>query len=102
MLKASGCGARLDIEKLPQTVALAELEDILRWRYQLSGGDDYELLFTLPSRHRSLLATWSQQLDIKLSVIGEIERDEGIRCLARDGTRYSPEGTGFEHFRQKP
>ena len=102
VLKASGCGARLDIEKLPQTVALAELEDISRWRYQLSGGDDYELLFTLPSRHRSLLATWSQQLDIKLSVIGEIERDEGIRCLTRDGNRYSPEGTGFEHFSQKP
>ena len=102
VLKASACGARLEIEELPHTAVLAELEDKSRWRYQLSGGDDYELLFTLPPRHRMLLATWSQQLDIKLSVIGEIESDKGIRCLAKDGTEYAPRGTGFEHFRQKP
>ena len=102
VLKASACGARLEIEELPHTAVLAELEDKSRWRYQLSGGDDYELLFTLPPRHRMLLATWSQQLDIKLSVIGEIESDKGIRCLAKDGTAYAPRGTGFEHFRQKP
>jgi len=102
VLKASACGARLDIEKLPRTAVMAGLDDKLRWRYQLSGGDDYELLFTLPSRHTSLLAAWSQQLDIKLSVIGEIERDEGIRCLDGDGSSYLPESAGFEHFRQKP
>jgi thiamine-monophosphate kinase len=102
VLKASACGARLEIEKLPHTAVLAELEEKQRWCYQLSGGDDYELLFTLPPRHRAQLATWSQQLDIKLSVIGEIERDEGIRCLVKDGTEYVPQGTGFEHFRQKP
>ena len=102
VLKASGCGARIDLEKLPQTAVLAELEDMLRWRYQLSGGDDYELLFTLPSRNRSLLANWSQQLGIKLSVIGEIERDEGIRCFDKDESTYFPKSTGFEHFRQKP
>ena len=101
VLKASACGARLDLEKLPHTAVLADLDDMVRWRYQLSGGDDYELLFTLPSGSRSLLAGWSQQLDIKLSVIGEIEGDEGIRCVASDGSSYAPEGSGFEHFRQK-
>lgn len=102
VLKASGYGARLDLEKLPHTDVMAELDDILRWRYQLSGGDDYELLFTLPSGNRSLLANWSQQLDIRLSVIGEIEGEKGIRCVTRDGSSYIPEGTGFEHFHQKP
>ena len=102
VLKASGYGAWLDIEGLPSTHELAGLEDELRWRYQLTGGDDYELLFTLPPCHRARLAIWSQQLNIKLSVIGEIEKDEGIRCLAKDGSEYHPQGTGFEHFRQNP
>ena len=102
VLMASGCGARLDIESLPSTHELAGLEDELRWHYQLSGGDDYELLFTLPAEYRSRLETWSQQLSIKLSVIGEIEEDEGIRCLTNDGTEFLPQRTGFEHFRQKP
>ncbi len=101
MLKASDCGASLEIEDLPYDDSLAGLEDGLRWNYQLSGGDDYELLFTLPPEHSELLATWGQQLDIGLTVIGEIEGDTGITCLKKDGTVYEPQSAGFEHFRQK-
>jgi thiamine-monophosphate kinase len=99
VLKASGCGARLEIEKLPQSQELKRLADDLKWRYQLSGGDDYELLFTLPARHRAWLTNCSQQLDIELTVIGEIEQEEGIRCFRKDGSLYLPQDTGFEHFR---
>jgi len=101
VLRASACGASIEIEKLPQTDALAALEDERRWNYQLSGGDDYELLFTLPCQHKDWLETWRQQLDIRLSVIGEIESAEGVRCVAKDGSHYHPPGIGFEHFRHK-
>ncbi|MCP4045566.1 MAG: thiamine-phosphate kinase, partial [Gammaproteobacteria bacterium] len=101
ILKASECGAHLIVEDLPYDVFLAGLEDELRWNYQLSGGDDYELLFTLSPEHRALLATWSQQLDIGLTVIGEIEADGGTRCLRKDGAAFEPRSAGFEHFRQK-
>ena len=101
VLKASECGATVEIEKLPFDDSLAGLEDGLRWKYQLSGGDDYELLFTLPPAHQALLATWSQQLDIDLTVIGEIEAGGDIRCLKKDGTAFEPQSAGFEHFQQK-
>lgn len=101
LLKASGCGARLEIEKLPASNVLAGLVDEQRWNYQLSGGDDYELLFSLPRKHLAWLNSLSQQLDIKLSVIGEIEKDEGIRCFTNKGAHYQPRDTGFEHFRKK-
>jgi thiamine-monophosphate kinase len=101
VLEASGYGARLDIEKLPATIELANLEDESRWRYQLAGGDDYELLFTLPPAHSPKLEAWSQQLGLDLSVIGEVEKGNGIRCFKRDGSAYLPRGTGFEHFRHK-
>jgi len=101
VLKASGCAATLELEKLPTTSAVAELEDKLRWRYQLSGGDDYELLFTLPPRHAEKLSSWSRQLDINLSVIGEIETGNGVRCFTGDGTVFTAPGSGFEHFQEK-
>jgi thiamine-monophosphate kinase len=101
VLKASGCGARLEIGKLPQATVLEGLEDGPKWNYQLSGGDDYELLFTLPHHHKASLATWSQQLDISLSIVGEIKEDEGILCIRPDGMMYEPQRAGFEHFRQK-
>lgn len=101
VLEASGCGARIQLEKLPQAGSLAGLELEMKWKYQLSGGDDYELLFTLPSRHEGKLADWSQQLDISLSVIGEIEKGQGARCFGPDGAVYDPQSAGFEHFSNK-
>lgn len=101
VLEASGCGARLQMEKLPEARSLAGLEDGMKWNYQVSGGDDYELLFTLPSQHKALLETWSQQLDIKLSIIGEIEEGRGSRCFGPDGALYDPQSAGFEHFSRK-
>jgi thiamine-monophosphate kinase len=98
ILKASGCGARVELEKLPQATSLAELDDESKWKHQMSGGDDYELLFTLPSVHQSMVASWSERLGVGLSIIGEIEEGEGCRCMDPDGAIYDPQSAGFEHF----
>jgi thiamine-monophosphate kinase len=100
VLGASDCGARLEVEKLPQARILDGLDDALKWKYQLSGGDDYELLFTLPRLHEKMVASWSQKLAINLSIIGEIEAGEDVRCIGPDGTQFDPQNTGFEHFSQ--
>ena len=102
VLTASGCGARLELDKLPFSDVLAELEFGLRWKHQLSGGDDYELLFTLPRSFQAQIPSWSQQLNTRLSIIGQIEEAEGIRCIGPDGAVFSPQNSGFEHFGQKP
>ncbi len=102
VLEASACGARLEIEKLPENQILAGLEEEQKRRFQLSGGDDYELLFTLPPRYREWLGELGQQLDMPLTIIGEIERDPGVRCVAGDGGSYHPPDSGFEHFSQRP
>src|SRR5471032_109463 len=49
VLNASGCGARLDLDALPLSPALldsVEREQALKWA--LTGGEDYELCFTVP------------------------------------------------------
>jgi thiamine-monophosphate kinase len=99
VLKASGCGARLDIGNLPENTLLAACDPERKRRYQLAGGDDYELLFTLPPRHRDWLDKLSASLEVPLTVIGEIEAGKGVRCVTADGSAYQPPGTGFEHFK---
>jgi len=99
VLKASGCGARLDIEKLPENALLVTCEQERKRRFQLSGGDDYELLFTLPPRHRDWLGKLSGSLEVPLTVIGEVEAGKGVRCVSADGSAYLPPDTGFEHFK---
>jgi thiamine-monophosphate kinase len=98
VLKASGCGARIELARLPYADILAGLDEVSRWNYQLSGGDDYELLFTLPVRHEPLIAEWKRQLGIGLTVIGRIEAEQGIRCAMAGGENFDPLATGFEHF----
>jgi thiamine-monophosphate kinase len=98
VLRASACGASLQVAKLPGDVVLEGLDDELKWRYQLTGGDDYELLFTLPRNHKSMLASWRETLDINLTVIGGIEAEEKIHCRLPGGGTYQPERVGFEHF----
>ncbi|CAM4135497.1 thiamine-phosphate kinase [Psychrobacter arenosus] len=45
----SSVAIRLDIDKLPTSSALQQVATAERLRCQLTGGDDYELVFTLPA-----------------------------------------------------
>lgn len=102
LLTASECAAALETAALPAPAILEGLPDDQKWGYQLAGGDDYELLFTLPRKHEALIRVWSKELDVSLSVIGEIEEGDGIRCTDPDGRAFRPEKTGFDHFVKKP
>lgn len=63
----------------------------------LSGGDDYELLLTVPRRARGRLATVSRQArGLTLTRIGEITAERAVH-LKRDG-RAEPLPSGFVHF----
>lgn len=98
VVRASGCGARVELERLPYVDLLADLSDESRWNCQLAGGDDYELLFTLPQNHKAKLEAWQRQLEMDLTVIGEITQENGIRCVTPGGKEFDARNTGFEHF----
>jgi thiamine-monophosphate kinase len=68
-------------------------------RAAVSGGEDYELLFTARPQHEAMLAGLSRRLRLQLTRIGQIlPRRGGIRLLGRDG-RYRPlPPPGFTHF----
>lgn len=97
----SEVGARVDLEELPVAPALRELSGELvldPLDLALHGGDDYELLATLP--REAVDATREKLIDrfgTQLSVIGEIT-EEGLEAVHPDGTREPLEPRGWDHF----
>lgn len=97
LCKASGVGARIDLERLPVSSELAARHAPQACeRFVLHGGDDYELLFTLPAaRAPGLEAELSRTC--ALTRIGEIEAGGVVRCL-RGGAPAGVTGGGYDHF----
>jgi thiamine-monophosphate kinase len=98
---ASGCGARIDIDELPQSEAMSQLFDAASCvDYALAGGDDYELLFTVPESQAADLA---RQLTghVACRQIGVITDAAGVECW-KDRRPYAVQRTGYDHFANEP
>lgn len=94
LCKASGCGARIYLERIPlakQTTSLADEMHLDPVVAALNGGEDYELLFTVP------LAMQEQVMRLGLvDVIGHIvPADKGCHMVTPDGGEIRLQAQGF-------
>ncbi|ELT9605609.1 thiamine-phosphate kinase [Raoultella planticola] len=99
ILKASGCGARIDLDAMPVSDALlrhAEREQALRWA--LSGGEDYELCFTVPELNRGALDVAIGQLGARFTCIGQISAEADGLQLMQSGKPVQLDLQGYDHF----
>jgi thiamine-monophosphate kinase len=95
---ASGCGAEITLEELPLSQALVHAVGAERARHlALSGGDDYELCFSVPAaRVRELtLALPPERWNYRR--IGALRAAAGA-VVTRAGTVMQFSHSGFEHF----
>lgn len=92
--KASGCGARIYLERIPiakQTSALAEEMHIDPVVAALNGGEDYQLMFTLPLEARERVAALGC-----IDIIGHITAPEtGAYLVTPDGSDIKLKAQGF-------
>jgi thiamine-monophosphate kinase len=99
ILNASGCGARIDLNALPYSEAVKEhvdQEQALRWA--LSGGEDYELCFTVPELNRGALDVAVANLGAPITCIGQMSADvEGLH-FTRDDKAVTLDLKGYDHF----
>jgi thiamine-monophosphate kinase len=100
LLESAGVGAQLELQSLPCPPSMSSLPERERWPMQLSGGDDYELCFTLPSSRRSSVDDLARSCGVELTVIGEITGGDGLVARQPDGSTYQPRKSGYEHFRE--
>ena len=64
----------------------------------LSGGDDYELLFTAPAERRDAVAAAAQRADTPVARIGRIEAERGLRIVDAGGAPVAQRFGAFDHF----
>ena len=100
---ASQVGACIHAEKLPK---LRAADIALRLgkngvdpqELALNGGEDYELLFTVPSKKRHLIPPSHRGAHI--TAIGEITKKRDIVLVGKDGRRLPFGGRGWDPFRK--
>jgi thiamine-monophosphate kinase len=106
LLKASRVGATLNTEAVLERLcarahsdwAGAGLSHTQALQCVLSGGDDYELLFTAPPTARKALLAAAQTSATPVSCIGRIDAQPGLRLLDAAGAPMPNQFTSFDHF----
>lgn len=98
LCEASGVGAEIEFERIPgcpqPLLSEEEQEHCL-----LHGGEDYELLFTLPAAKAStVLKGLSETTGVEVTVIGTITSRTGGPSILRKGKRGPLPAKGFDHF----
>jgi thiamine-monophosphate kinase len=96
----SQCGCRIYEERIPldyQTAVAAEEFNLNVSTCALNGGEDYELLFTVPLTANELVSAIE---DVK--VIGYITKPElGKALISRDGNEFKLKAQGWNHMAEE-
>jgi thiamine-monophosphate kinase len=104
VLDLSGVGARINLEMLPlsdyykgnQPLFIAD-----PFLLPLSGGEDYELLFTINPDRLSVIHSSLMETGTLATNIGEITASGGLSLFTATGDEYFPEQRGYNHFSSK-
>jgi thiamine-monophosphate kinase len=99
----SRLSATLRFERIPSSAAVKRnLHRAAARAALLSGGDDYELLFTAGRAQRGSIERLSRRLRLRLTRIGEMTRRRGagplVTVLDADGHPIFLRQTGYSHF----
>lgn len=99
ILARSGVGASLEVDALPRSDILAAQDLALQRLCTLSGGDDYELVFTAPAARRAEVQAAAGLAATPVTRIGRIEAQHGLRLLDAQGQVLPLAISSFDHFK---
>jgi thiamine-monophosphate kinase len=100
ILRRSGVAARVDIDAVPRSAVLAGMPQPLQRECTLSGGDDYELVFTAPPAMADRVQAAAREAGVAATRIGRIEAGQGLRLVDREGGDVPHTFGSFDHFRE--
>ena len=96
----SNLGAVIEQSKIPLSAAVQEVllktPDLME--KVLSGGDDYELAFTVPKDRYGQVMRKAESLDVPISVIGKMVTRLGVSLIDDDGAEIPIPSMGWTHF----
>lgn len=100
LCRVSQVGASIAIERIPVSDAAKAVlvADPAMREIALSGGDDYEIICTVPAAKTQSFRAAAQAANVPVSEIGEIVAGEGARFLGGDGEPLTFQHAAFSHF----
>lgn len=102
ILKRSNCGAVLNLDDLPLSEPLLNCyskEDAEQ--FALSGGEDYELCFTVHNDNKHKLEKALANIGVSYTCIGQIRSaKEGLTLVRNNEVVTLPAQRGFDHFKK--
>lgn len=101
LAKASGIGIEIKAAQVPLSTAtrlwtLSQSDKGAALKRLLTGGDDYEILFTTADAGAAMAA--AKAAGVEVSEIGRVLGGQGVKCLGADGAPWSFERAGYRHF----
>jgi thiamine-monophosphate kinase len=94
LAEASQLGAEIALETVPFAVKTSDLAAMME---AAIAGDDYQILFAAAPKDRKALREFSERTGIKITEIGCLNAELGLK-VTKNGTRVNlPETLGFEH-----
>jgi thiamine-monophosphate kinase len=98
LCRASGCGARLEVARIPVSAAALRLSRRTgrpAWRHALSDGEDFELLIAVPPREAARIVR-ARPGDVRWTDVGEIVAGPA-RLVLPEGREVPLRGEGYVH-----
>jgi thiamine-monophosphate kinase len=95
---ASGCGAAIETDRVPISLAARRLADsrMTPLEHALGDGEDFELLLaTTPAEARRMIG--EQPLDVPLTIIGQFVAEAGLWQIDAAGRRAPLAPRGWQH-----
>jgi thiamine-monophosphate kinase len=99
LCRASGVAAEIDVARMPVSDAAHAVlaMDPTLIETILTGGDDYEILLTLPPKRLDAFRAASQKADVEITEIGRIAAGEGARFM-KEGKVLTFARPSYSHF----
>ena len=99
LCRASGLAAEVDVSAVPLSEAAraALSADAKLIERILTGGDDYEIVFTLPAAQLGAFRTAAENAGVPVAKIGQVTSGQGVRFL-REGKVLSFTQPSYSHF----
>ena len=98
----SKCGAEVNSAKIPlhpETKLCAEKLNQKAKEWALSGGEDFELVFTIsPNNYKKFQAEQTEEVQKQITIVGKILPDPNKIILLENGVKKELRG-GYDHFK---
>lgn len=95
ILNQSQVGAKIYLEQILLSKELQALDREQALQFALSGGEDYQLLMTIPKQQQ---VAFEKAMPAVITCIGEIRAGNNLLVLDAQGKQYSVKQSGYDHF----